>query len=77
MGLRYSVLGKEGNWMKVNWTKEGRRETRVVIAKSIFGEFLMRSNWGWVGAGRGNWYKLGIAWADGEIQGEAVKPQSN
>lgn len=37
----------------------------------------MRSSWGWVGAGRGNWYKLGIAWADGEIQEEEVKPQIN
>lgn len=25
----------------------------------------MRSNWGWVGAGKDNRYKLGIACADG------------
>lgn len=53
MGLRYSVLGKEGNWMKVNWTKEGRRETRVVIAKSIFGEFFDEKQLGMGGSWEG------------------------
>lgn len=52
--------------------RKGEEELGQQLPKTYSMSFLMRSNWGWVGAGKGKQYKSGPACADGGNQGEEV-----
>lgn len=50
--------------------EEGREELGQQLPKLCLRRFLMRRNWGWVGAGKDQGYKLGCAWTRGKELGK-------
>lgn len=46
--------------------EEGREQLGQQLPQVFSRRFLMRRNWGWVGAGKDKGYKLGCAWTGGK-----------
>lgn len=59
------VRRRKVRWQKTNWAEEGKKKElgqQMPSTRSV--SFVMRNNWGWVGAERGKWCKLWCAYTN-------------